>query len=243
MDHTNTNLIGAVCAELARAADPAKAPTMQAYMKSEMPYLGVPLPMVRAACRGVFGDHTLESFAEWRDTALSLWRTAQFREERYAALALTGDRRYRDYQRLAALPMYEEMIVSGAWWDYVDELASHRIGPLLARYPETMRPEMRVWSRDDNLWKRRAAILAQVGFKANTDEELLFACIEPNLSDRDFFIRKAIGWALREYAKTNPDTVRRYVHDHEATLSPLSRREAMKHLRDDANAGDSDSPA
>ena len=230
MTHINADLIAAIRAELARAADPAKAATMQAYMKSAMPYLGVPLPLVRAACRIVFSDHPLESFVAWRDTALSLWRAAQFREERYAAIALTGDRRYRDYQRLAALPMYEEMIVSGALWDYVDELASHRIGPLLARYPEEMRAEMLAWSRDDNLWKRRAAILAQIGFKGATDEELLYACIAPNLSDHDFFIRKTIGWALREYAKTNPDAVRRYVHEHEAQLSPLSRREAIKHL-------------
>ena len=240
MNHTNTDLIAAVRAELARAADPAKAPTMRAYMKSEMPYLGVPLPLVRTACRTVFADHPLDSFEEWRDTALSLWRAAQFREERYAALALTGDRRYHEYQRPAALPMYEEMIVSGAWWDYVDELATRRIGPLLARYPEAMRATIRAWSRDDNRWERRAAILAQVGFKTNTDEALLVACIEPNLGDRDFFIRKAIGWALREYAKTNPDSVRRYVRDHEADLSPLSRREAMKHLH---AGGDSGSPA
>jgi 3-methyladenine DNA glycosylase AlkD len=243
MDHINSDLIGVVRADLARAADPAKATTMRAYMKSEMPYLGVSLPVVRAVCRTVVADHPLASFEEWRDTALSLWRTAQFREERYAAIALTGDRRYRDYQRLAALPMYEEMIVTGAWWDYVDEVATHRIGPLLAHYPETMRPELRTWSRDDNLWKRRTAILAQVGFKSNTDEELLVACIEPNLSDRDFFIRKAIGWALSEYAKTNPGAVRRFVRDHEAALSPLSRREALKHLRDDENTGDSDAPA
>ena len=242
MTHTNTELIAAVRAELARAADPAKAPTMRAYMKSEMPYLGVPMPLVRAVCHTVFSDHPLADFEEWRDTALALWRDAQFREERYAAVALTGDRRYRDYQRLAALPMYEEMIVSGAWWDYVDELASHRIGPLLARYPAEIRPEMRAWSRDENLWKRRTAILAQLGFKDTTDEALLYACIAPNLGDRDFFIRKAIGWALREYAKTNPDAVRRYVREHDAALSPLSHREAMKHLSDTDNTDDAGSP-
>ncbi len=122
------------------------------------------------------------------------------------------------------------MIVSGAWWDYVDELATHRIGPLLALYQEPMRATMLAWSRDANLWKRRTAIICQVGFKATTDEELLYACIAPNLGDRDFFIRKAIGWALREYAKTRPDAVRRYVREHEDALSPLSRREATKHL-------------
>jgi len=226
----DVELIAAVREELARVADIAKAPTMQAYMKSAMPYLGVPAPQLRQVCRAVFAAHSLASFDEWRATALALWREAHFREERYAAIGLTGDRRYRSYQRLDALPIYEEMIVSGAWWDYVDDLATHRIGPLLALYPDPMRATMLAWSRDANLWKRRTAILCQNTFKATTDEALLFTCIEPNLGDRDFFIRKAIGWALREYAKTHPDAVRRYVREHETELSPLSRREATKHL-------------
>jgi 3-methyladenine DNA glycosylase AlkD len=226
----STDLIAAIRGELARVADPAKAPAMQAYMKSDMPYLGVSSPQMRQACRAVFAAHVLTSFDEWRDTTRDLWRGATYREERYAAIALTGDRRYRDFQRLDALPLYEEMIVTGAWWDYVDELAIHRVGLLLARYPEPMRAEMLAWSHDPHLWKRRTAILCQNAFKASTDETLLFACIAPNLSDRDFFIRKAIGWALREYAKTRPDAVRQYVREHESALSPLSRREATKHL-------------
>jgi 3-methyladenine DNA glycosylase AlkD len=229
-DKANTELIADVRTELARVADPAKAPAMQAYMKSAMPYLGIPAPALRQVCRAVFAAHSLASFDEWRATALALWREARYREERYVAIGLTGDRHYRSYQRLDALPIYEEMIVTGAWWDYVDDLATHRIGPLLALYPDPMRATMLAWSRDANLWKRRTAILSQLSFKAATDEALLFACIAPNLHDKDFFIRKAIGWALREYAKTYPDAVRRYVIEHEVTLSPLSRREATKHL-------------
>ncbi len=232
-DGTHTELIAAVREELARVADPAKAPAMQAYMKSEMPYLGVPAPALRQVCRAAFAAHPLASFDEWRETALTLWREARYREERYAAIGLTGDLRYRAYQRLDALPMYEEMIVGGAWWDYVDDLATHRIGPLLMLYPDSMRATMLAWSLDANLWKRRTAILCQNTFKAATDEDLLSACIEPNLGDRDFFIRKAIGWALREYAKTRPAAVRRYVREHETRLSPLSRREATKHLPGD----------
>jgi 3-methyladenine DNA glycosylase AlkD len=93
-----------------------------------------------------------------------------------------------------------------------------------------MRGNMLAWSRDADLWKRRAAILCQLGSKSFTDEELLFDCIQANLADRQFFIRKAIGWALREYAKTNPEAVRRFLGDHGSELSPLSRREAQKHL-------------
>src|SRR6185437_11158736 len=124
-DKTNAELIAAVREELARVADPVKAPAMQAYMKSAMPYLGVPAPALRQVCRTVFAAHPLASVDEWRETALALWREARYREERYAAIGLTGDRRYRANQRLDALPMYEEMVVVGAWWDYVDDLATH----------------------------------------------------------------------------------------------------------------------
>lgn len=226
----NTDLIAAIREDLAHAASPALAPAMKAYMKSAMPFLGVQMPQVRQICRRVFAAHPLASFDEWRDTAFALWREARYREERYAAIALTGERRYQDYQRLDALPMYEEMIVTGAWWDYVDDLAIHQIGRLLALFPTQMRGTMLAWSRDANLWKRRAAMLCQISFKGATDEELLYACIAPNLSNKDYFMRAAIGWALREYSKTRPDAVRRYVRDHETELSPLSRREALKHI-------------
>lgn len=230
MDSANAALIGAVREGLARLADPEKAPAMQAYMKSAMPYLGVQTTPLRALCRQVFAAHPLASFEEWQETVLALWRQARYREERYAAIGLTGDKRYRPFQRVETLPLYEELIVMGAWWDLVDDLATHRMGDLLRLYPEPMRVTMLAWSRVDDVWKRRTAILCQNTFKAATDEELLFACIEPNLSDKEFFIRKAIGWALREYAKTRPESVRRYVLAHEAVMSGLSRREVMKHL-------------
>jgi 3-methyladenine DNA glycosylase AlkD len=89
---------------------------------------------------------------------------------------------------------------------------------------------MLAWSTDENLWKRRVAIICQIAFKKDTDLELLYANIEPNLEDRDFFIRKAIGWALRAYAWTDPEEVARYVRAHETRLSPLSRREALKNI-------------
>ena len=89
---------------------------------------------------------------------------------------------------------------------------------------------MRAWSADSNLWKRRVSIICQLSFKRDTDLELLYANIEPNLGDREFFIRKAIGWALRQYAHTDPHEVTRYVRAHEAQLSGLSRREALKNL-------------
>jgi 3-methyladenine DNA glycosylase AlkD len=227
----NRALIAAIRRELKRRADPGKAPDMRAYMKSAMPYLGVQTPGLRETCRLVFPVHQLSSFDDWRDTVLALWHGARFREERYAALMLTGEPVYRDYQTLESLPLYEELIVTGAWWDYVDLIASKRIGPLLKRYPARMRRTMRVWSRSKDLWKRRTAILCQLSFKADTDLALLYDCIEPNLADREFFIRKAIGWALRQHAWTDVREVQRYVAKNQTRLSPLSVREALKNVR------------
>ena len=127
------------------------------------------------------------------------------------------------------MAMLEELVTSGAWWDHVDELATV-IGELLRKYPKRIRPLMRRWSADANMWKRRVSIICQLRFKRDTDLDLLYANIEPNLADREFFIRKAIGWALRQYAWTDPKEVARYVRAHEAQLSGLSRREALKNI-------------
>lgn len=122
------------------------------------------------------------------------------------------------------------MIVTGAWWDLVDSIAAHRLGGLLRVYPEVMKPEMRAWSICDDLWKRRSSILCQLTFKAETDLPLLYQCIEPSLASPEFFLRKAIGWALRQYAWADPHEVLRYVRLKRRELSPLSKREALKNV-------------
>lgn len=200
-------------------------------MKSAMPYHGVASPEMRTICRIVLDEHRLGSAIEWRDEALGIWRGAKFREERYAAIVLTGHRYYSEFQTLDTLPMYEELIVTGAWWDYVDSVAPHRIGEiLLRRHPAKMKKIMRAWSHDDDMWKRRTSIICQLTFKHETDLELLYDCIEPSLASREFFLRKAIGWALRQYAWTDPDEIRRYVAARADRLSPLSIREALKNV-------------
>ena len=199
-------------------------------MKSTMPYLGCSATVMRAVCRSVFAAHAVDDEAKWRDDVLSLFRGAKFREERYGALELAGDLRARPFRTLAALPMYEEMIVTGAWWDYVDHLAAHRLGELLQKHPAAMKKTMLAWSRDDDLWKRRSSILCQLRFKEKTDLPLLYACIEPSIERKEFFLRKAIGWALRQYARTDPREVLRYVRERRAQLSPLSKREALKNV-------------
>lgn len=224
----NRALVRAVQDGLAEIADQAKAPEMQRYMKSEMPFRGVPKPERAGLVRRLFAAHPLSDVDTWTATVLELWRGARFREERYVALDLTaaGD---RSWQQPSLLALYEELVVTGAWWDFVDEVANRRVGPLLRAYPAELTPAMRSWSRDPDPWKRRTSIICQLGSKADTDVELLTECIEANIADPDFFLRKAIGWSLRQFAKSEPGWVRTFVDTH-PELSPLSRREATKHL-------------
>jgi len=231
MTRSASSLLRALKKSLRAAADPAKAPAMQAYMKSSMPYLGVQAPQLRQAIRAVFAAHPVESFEEWRDAVMELWREARYREERYAAIELAGYTPYRLFRSLEALPMYEEMIVSGAWWDFVDTIATHQLGELLRRHPFEMPAILRQWAVCADMWKRRSAILAQLNFKSDTDLKLLYDCIRPSLGASEFFLRKGIGWALRQYARTDPAEVVRFVRRNEARLSPLSKREALKHVR------------
>jgi 3-methyladenine DNA glycosylase AlkD len=226
----NRALVSALRDALARHADATKASGMQAYMKSALPFRGVPAPVQQGIWREVLAAQPIAGEAAWRSTVLALWRHAAFREERYAAIALTGHRLYDTFQTPAAIPLYEELIVTGAWWDYVDVIASRRIGRLLAAYPVALGRVLRSWSRDQNMWKRRTAILAQLTFKERTDLRLLYACITPNMSDSEFFVRKAIGWALRQYAWTDASEVARFVAAHADALSPLSRREALRNV-------------
>jgi len=223
-------LTAALRAGLAAAADPARAKGAQAYMKSEMPFRGVPSPVQKRLWRDVFAAHLLETATDWTRVVLELWRPAAFREERYAAVGLASDRRYLAHRTPAAIPMLEEMIVTGAWWDYVDALASYPLGDVLVSDPRRVSAQMRRWARDPDLWKRRAAILCQLRRKHETDLARLYDCLEPNLPDREFFMRKAIGWALRQYAWTDPAEVKRFVKANRARLSPLSVREALKNL-------------
>ena len=223
--------VTAMRAALRDLADPTRAPLMRAYMKSEMPFLGIPAPQHRKACKAVIRTHLLGSEDEWRDAVLTLWRDAKYREERYAAVVLSDHPVYGKYHTMRALPIYEELITTGAWWDYVDFIAGHNVGELLRQYPAKMGKILRKWAVSDDIWKRRSAILAQLGFKAQTDLELLYDCIRPSFGHKEFFLRKGIGWALRQYAWTNPDEVIRYVGEHDAELSPLSKREALKNAR------------
>ena len=217
---------------LAAAGDPERARAQQAYMKSAMPFHGIGAPALKALLRPLLADpaYRMGSREEWEATVRELWDGATHREERYAALALTGHRTCRAWQDPQALPLYEHLVATGAWWDLVDPVASDRVGPILLRFPEEVAPVVRRWAVGDDLWLRRTAILSQLKAGERTDTGLLHDCIEPNLDDSSFWIRKAIGWALRSYARSDPAWVRAEVARCGPRLSGLSRREALKHL-------------
>jgi 3-methyladenine DNA glycosylase AlkD len=225
----NNELVGAVRAELGALADPVRAGAMRSYMKSAMPFYGVPGSLRAPLARRVFAAHPLPDRAEWLATVLTLWREATYREERYVAVDLAGHRPYRRWHGPDLLPHYEEFIVTSAWWDFVDEIAIRHVGPILHDNPALLGPLMRAWSTDADRWKRRTSVICQIKAKTDTDLALLADCVEANQDDRDFFLRKGIGWALREHAKTDPVWVRRFVAAHHR-LSPLSVREALRHV-------------
>ena len=223
-----SELVTVIRQALADNANPEKASGMRAYMKSAMPYRGVQTPVRRKLVRAALRAHPPAAREDWRAAVLELWRNAAYREERYAAQDVTGAPQFRSYRDLDVLPLYEEIVVSGAWWDLVDDVATHKLRELVGRYPNEMAVHMRAWSTDPDLWKRRSSIICQVKRKEATDLALLRDCIEPNLADPDFFIRKAIGWALRDLAWTDLDTVADYVVRNADRLSTLSKREALK---------------
>ncbi|MFI2562552.1 DNA alkylation repair protein [Paenarthrobacter sp. NPDC018779] len=223
----NTELLEAIRSSLRSAADADRGRGAQAYMKSEMPSLGVRVPEVRRITKEAAKQLPLASPEHVRQAVLELWRNAEAREERYAAIDLTGLPLVKE--DLGMLPVYEEIIRTGAWWDLVDGVA-HRIGALLLAHPEIMRPLLVEWSADRDMWIRRSSITAQLGAKAKTDTALLSAVIKANLADKEFFIRKAIGWALREFSKTDPAWVRAFAAENAPALSPLSTREALRLL-------------
>jgi 3-methyladenine DNA glycosylase AlkD len=223
-------LTATVRRELAKVADPERARGAQAYLKSAMPLYGVAMPAMRAIAKRLLATYDFGDEARFRHDVLSLWRGAKMREERYVAIELADHRRAVPLQVMAMLPVYEEMIVTGAWWDLVDPIASHLLDKIHVREGVPMKKAMRAWSKDADMWKRRSAILLQIRRKDETDLDLLYACIEPSIGRKEFFLRKAIGWALRSYAWTDPGEVARWVKANEDRLSPLSVREALKNV-------------
>ncbi|WP_329114042.1 DNA alkylation repair protein [Streptomyces sp. NBC_01465] len=208
------------------AAHPYRAAEMTAYMKGIAPYLGIRSPERRALSRTVLSGTPRPDQRDCRAIALRCWALPE-REYHYFAV----DYLRRHAQRCGSdfLPVARHLITTTSWWDTVDHLAAHVVGPLVAA-DEGLTSDMDEWIADDDLWVARTALLHQLRFKDATDTDRLFAYCLRQSGHSDFFIRKAIGWCLREYGKTDPGAVRAFVAESGSRLSPLSVREALKNL-------------
>lgn len=217
-------------AELAAAGDPDRAVAQQRYMRSAMPYHGLAAPQLRALLRPHLRSFAPTDRSEWERTVRRFWDEATHREEWYVAIAFARHRSARAWQDVETLDLYRHLVVTGAWWDVVDEIAQHLVGACLLADRRRVSEVLRGWAVDDDLWLRRTAVICQLGHGDAVDRRLLTYAIESNLDDTSFWLRKAIGWALRQYARVDPDWVRAYVDSLGDRLSGLSRREATKHL-------------
>ena len=158
-------------------------------------------------------------------TVTLLWKMEE-REYHYAALNLLE--KNKKVITPKSFKTLEKMIITNSWWDSVDGIVSCAIAPLVLKYPELQKQMVR-FSTHKNMWLKRVAITHQLLYKTITDKQFLFHVIKLNWNDTDFFIRKAIGWALRQYARTNPEEVYMFVEANKSKLSSLSVREALKH--------------
>jgi 3-methyladenine DNA glycosylase AlkD len=208
------------------ARDPERAIQTAAYMRGQFPFLGFSLPTLRALSRKVVAGLPRPTEDDLRAVALAGWA----RDEReYQYFACDWLRTHLAAPGPGFLATARTLIVTKPWWDTVDPLATRFVGGLVKRHPE-LTTEMDAWSADDDMWLVRTALLHQLHYGADTDTDRLFGYCTRQAGHTDFFVRKAIGWALRHYARTDADAVRRYVAENGARLSPLSVREASKHL-------------
>ncbi len=195
-------------------------------MRDQFVFFGVPTPQRRAITKQVLAPLAAPSPTDLEEIGLLAW-LADERETQYAAV----DMLVRDVRlaRPELLDTVSALVTTKSWWDTVDALAASVVGPLVRRYPELV-ATLDGWIAGDELWLARTAILHQLGYRADTDVDRLLRYSLAWADHPDFFARKAIGWALRQYARTDPDTIRAFLADHGDVLSPLTVREASKHL-------------
>jgi 3-methyladenine DNA glycosylase AlkD len=203
-------------------------------MKSALPFYGIAAPLRRRLTAEAVKAHPAPDTAALVRTMRALWRGARFREERYAAVELPRlGRVHPKLVNLDLLPVVQEMITTGAWWDLVDDISGNVLARLLERHPGDIKPRLRAWAKGDDLWLRRAAMLCQRSLDARQfDAVLLYDTILPSIGDGkfagEFFIRKGIGWALRERSYAAPEEVSVFCREYAAKLAPLTVREALK---------------
>lgn len=203
-----------------------QAGPMKAYMKNHFPFLGIKSPLRKQLLKEQFAEYALPDPEQLFEEVWKLYDQPE-REYQYAAIALLE--KMKKYLTIEDLPALRQLIETKSWWDSVDSIAPKSVGDVVKLDREYGEKVMREWSKSENMWTNRSAILHQLKFKQEMNTELLFEIIQQHSGSTEFFIQKAIGWVLREYAKTNPDLVKKFVSEH--PLKPLSKREALKHFK------------
>jgi 3-methyladenine DNA glycosylase AlkD len=206
-------------------ADPPKAAPMKRYMRDQFEYLGIKVPETGKLLKQYIQEHGLPPLTNLDPILRDLWALPQ-REFQYVANGLLE--RFEGQLPPVFIETLEYLLVTKSWWDTVDTIATGTLGVHFKRFPKVRKKYLAKWRKADNFWLRRASILFQLGYKEDTDFELLCDIIRENLGSQEFFINKAIGWALRQYTRVDPQGVRNFVA--ETPLHPLSAREALKWL-------------
>lgn len=207
-------------------ANPAQAAPMKKYMRDQFEYLGIKTPQSKLLQKEFYAKNGLPDISKLDVIIRDLWKLPQ-REYKYVAMSLV-DKFEKKLPAKFIIPI-EHLIVTESWWDTVDLIASHQVGTMFRRYPTVKAKYLKKWRSSNDIWLRRTTLLFQLLYKQETDFALLCDIIYENLGSDEFFINKAIGWSLRQYAHTNPAPVKKFVKTTKE-LHPLSRREAMKHL-------------
>ncbi len=210
--------------ELNKNGDVTKAPQMQAYMKTSQPFYGVQSKLRKQIFRDAIKKCPITTRDKWEKAILELWNGTH-REAMYQALEVA--KRYKKYHNEDAWQLYEKMLRTATNWDTVDWLSSNLIGVLVDKYRH-FETNIWEWTDDKNFWVRRAAILVHLKHKEKTNTKLLSQTILKLAHEKEFFIRKAIGWVLRQYSYTDADWVKQFIADYDDKLSGLSKREGLK---------------
>lgn len=203
-----------------------KADQMQAYMKTDQLFYGVQATPRRKIAKQAIQMYPITSKEEYEAVILELWKD-EYRESNYQALVVAE---LQDYHSIESFKLYEQMIKSAPHWDTLDWLAGKIVSPLILKHRE-LEDNLREWNTDKNFWVRRASLLSHLHHKEALNTELLAEFILRLVHEKEFFIRKAIGWILRDYSYVNPEWVSSFVKKYETKLSGLSKREALKRIQ------------
>jgi 3-methyladenine DNA glycosylase AlkD len=206
--------------------NPENAFAMAKYMKNNFTFFGIKTEKRRRIFKEIWKENKEEVSANAREIALDLYSKPE-REFQYCAIEILIKELKGNYKK-DDIQLIEKLILNNSWWDSVDTIAKYILGEYLLEFPLETKNVIERFSRSENMWLSRSAILFQLGYKQKTSADLLFSECLKHSHSKEFFIQKAIGWALREYAKSNPKDVQEFVKTN--TLKPLSKKEALKNM-------------